>query len=99
MILPMRLLIIGGTRFVGRHIAQAALERGHEVTLLNRGRTNPALFPEAEHVRGDRHAGGLAALADRRFDVVVDPTAYLPADVEAAAGVPAERYLLVSSGS
>jgi 2'-hydroxyisoflavone reductase len=95
----MRLLIIGGTRFVGRHIAQAALQRGHEVTLFNRGRTNPGLFRDAEHVRGDRHAGGLAALAGRRYDVVVDPTAYFPADVEAATGVPAERYVLVSSGS
>jgi 2'-hydroxyisoflavone reductase len=95
----MRLLIVGGTRFVGRHIAQAALERGHEVTLFNRGVTAPDLFPGAERVRGDRHAGGLAALADRRFDAIVDPSAYFPADVEAAAGVRADRYVLISSGS
>jgi 2'-hydroxyisoflavone reductase len=95
----MRLLIIGGTRFVGRHIAQIALERGHDVTLFHRGVTNPHLFPEAEHVLGDRHAGGLAALGDRRFDAIVDPSAYFPADVDAAAAIRADRYLLISSGS
>jgi 2'-hydroxyisoflavone reductase len=95
----MRLLIIGGTRFVGRHIAQAAIDRGHDVTLFHRGVTNPHLFPEAEHVHGDRHAGGLAALGARRFDAIVDPSAYFPADVEAAAAINADRYLLISSGS
>jgi 2'-hydroxyisoflavone reductase len=95
----MRILIIGGTRFVGRSIAQAAMDRGHEVTLFNRGLTNARLFPDAEHVRGDRRAGGLAALGDRRFDAIVDPSAYFPADVEAAAGIAADRYVLVSSGS
>jgi 2'-hydroxyisoflavone reductase len=95
----MRLLIIGGTRFVGRHITQAAIDRGHDVTLFHRGVTNPQLFPEAEHVHGDRHAGGLSALGPRGFDAIIDPSAYFPADVEAAAGIPADRYLLVSSGS
>jgi 2'-hydroxyisoflavone reductase len=95
----MRLLIIGGTRFVGRHITQAAIERGHDVTLFHRGITNPELFVEAEHVHGDRHAGGLSMLTGRSFDAIVDPSAYAPADVEAAAGVAAERYLLISSGS
>ena len=96
----MRLLVIGGTRFVGRHIAAAAIARGHAVTLFNRGLSaGPELFPEAEHVRGDRHAGGLAALAGRRFDAIVDSSAYFPADVSAAAAVAADRYLFVSSGS
>jgi 2'-hydroxyisoflavone reductase len=94
-----RLLIIGGTRFVGRHISQAAIERGHDVTLFHRGVTNPQLFPEAEHVHGDRQAGGLSALAGRGFDAIVDPSAYVPADVEAAAGIAAGRYLLISTGS
>lgn len=96
----MRILILGGTRFVGRHIAQAALERGHELTLFNRGQSNPDLFAEAEQVRGDRQQGGLAALEGRTFDAVIDSTAYFPADVEAAAGVLAGRvghYSLVSS--
>jgi 2'-hydroxyisoflavone reductase len=99
MIRAMRVLVIGGTRFVGRHIARAAIERGHDVTLFHRGVTNPQLFPEAEHVHGDRHAGGLSALGNRRFDAIIDPSAYFPADVEAAAHVAAERYLLISSGS
>src|SRR5204863_252221 len=60
----MRLLILGGTSFVGRHLAEAALARGDEVTLFNRGRTNPDLFPEAEKLRGDRD-GGLAPIDGR----------------------------------
>ena len=94
-----RLLVIGGTRFVGRHIAKAAIDAGHDVTLFNRGLTNPGLFPRAEHVHGDRHAGGLAALSGRRFDAIVDSSAYFPADVEAAAQVRADHYVLISSGS
>jgi len=94
-----RLLVIGGTRFVGRHIVQAAIERGHEVTLFHRGVTNPDLFADAEHVHGDRQAGGLSALAGRRFDAIIDPSAYFPADVEAAGAVSADRYLLVSTTS
>ena len=95
----MRILVIGGTRFVGRHIAATAVERGHDVTLFNRGVTDPSLFSDVRQVRGDRRAGGLAALRDRSFDVVVDPSAYFPADVEAAAGVAADRYVLISSCS
>ena len=95
----MRILVIGGTRFVGRHIVEAAVDRGHDVTLFNRGVTNPSLFGELEQVHGDRRAGGLTALGDRSVDVIVDPSAYFPADVEAAAGVAADRYVLISSGS
>ena len=49
-----RLLVLGGTKFLGRAVAEAALARGHELTLFTRGQTNPELFPEAEHLRGDR---------------------------------------------
>ena len=52
----MKLLVLGGTKFLGRAIVEAALARGHEVTLFNRGETNPDLFPEAEKLRGDRDA-------------------------------------------
>ena len=52
----MRLLILGGTVFLGRHAAEQALERGHELTLFTRGQTNAGLFPDAEHLRGDRDA-------------------------------------------
>ena len=60
----MRLLFLGGTLFVGRHLVEAAQARGHEVTLFHRGQTNPDLFPDLEHLYGDRE-GDLAALAGR----------------------------------
>ena len=82
----MRLLVVGGTRFVGRHLVDAALAAGHEVALFNRGRTNPDLFPDVERLRGDRAAGDLAALAGRSFDGTIDVSAYTPRDVEALLG-------------
>jgi 2'-hydroxyisoflavone reductase len=73
----MRILVLGGTQFLGRHVVEAALARGHDVTLFNRGRTRPELFPEAEKLHGDRE-GDLSALAGRAFDGVVDTSGYLP---------------------
>jgi nucleoside-diphosphate-sugar epimerase len=67
------LLILGGTRFVGRHLTEAALAAGHQVTLFNRGRTNPDLFLEAEHLHGDR-GGDLTALRARRQGVARPPS-------------------------
>jgi 2'-hydroxyisoflavone reductase len=72
-----KLLILGGTIFLGRHIVQSALERGHEVTLFNRGRTGADLFPSVEKLHGDRD-GGLGALRGRRWDCVIDTSGYLP---------------------
>lgn len=96
----MKVLIIGGTRFVGRHIAQAAIERDHDVTLFHRGLTGRTLFPEAEHVLGDRRRGGRAHLVGRSFDAIIDTTAYHPADVREAAAICREtRYVLISSVS
>jgi 2'-hydroxyisoflavone reductase len=97
----MRLLILGGTSFVGRHLAEAALGRGDEVTLFNRGETNPDLFPEAEKLRGDRD-GGLAPLEGRTWDAVVDTSGYFPRIVRASAGLLApsvEHYAFVSTVS
>ena len=73
----MRVLVLGGTQFVGRHVVDAALEHGHDVTLFNRGRTRPELFPAVEKLRGDRD-GGLDALRGRSFDAVVDTSGYVP---------------------
>jgi 2'-hydroxyisoflavone reductase len=73
----MRILVLGGTLFLGRHVVDAALERGHEVTLFNRGQTRPDLFPDVEKLRGDRD-GDLAALAGRDFDAVVDTSGRVP---------------------
>jgi len=79
----MDLLVLGGTQFVGRHLVEAALERGHRLTLFNRGRTNPDLFPQAERLQGDRN-DDLSALAGRRWDAVLDVNGYLPRQVTRA---------------
>jgi 2'-hydroxyisoflavone reductase len=99
----MRLLIIGGTRFLGRHLAAQALEAGHQVTLLHRGLSGPALFPEAEHRIGDRN-GDLASLLgpghSSQWDAVIDTSAYVPRHVRTLATALAGRvgqYQFVSS--
>ena len=74
---PLRILILGGTGFVGPHQVRTAVARGHEVTLFNRGRTNPGLFPELETLIGDRN-DDLSALEGREWDVVIDNPATLP---------------------
>jgi nucleoside-diphosphate-sugar epimerase len=73
----MRILVLGGTQFLGRHTVEAALARGHDVTTFNRGRTRPELFPGVEKLHGDRD-GHLNALAARTFDAVVDTSGYVP---------------------
>ncbi|MDQ3859753.1 MAG: NAD-dependent epimerase/dehydratase family protein [Actinomycetota bacterium] len=96
-----RLLILGGTLFLGRHLVEAALDRGDEVMLFNRGETNADLYPELEHVRGDRD-GDLSALAGREWDAVVDTSARLPRWVRTAAEALSDaiaHYTFVSSGS
>jgi 2'-hydroxyisoflavone reductase len=91
---------LGGTKFLGRAIAEDALARGHELTLFNRGQTDPGLFPEAEQLRGDRKLD-LSALEGRRWDAVIDTSGYVPADVRASAQLLREsgRYVFVSSVS
>lgn len=94
----MRLLILGGTSFVGRHMAEHALARGHEVTLFHRG-TRSAEMPAFEHLTGDRD-GGLQALEDRTFDAVLDVSGYLPRLVGDAARLirdATDRYAFVST--
>ena len=98
----MKALILGGTLFVGRHLVEAALERGDEVTIFNRGRTGAELYPDVEHLRGDRDAGDLEALRGRTWDAVFDTSARLPRWVRDSAGLLAENvdhYAFVSSGS
>jgi nucleoside-diphosphate-sugar epimerase len=68
---PKKILILGGTGFIGPHVVDAARARGHTVTLFNRGTTHPKLFPDTEKLRGDRD-GKLGALKDRAWDAVVD---------------------------
>jgi nucleoside-diphosphate-sugar epimerase len=95
----LRILVLGGTRFLGRALVEAALARGHEVTLFNRGQTNPELFPEAEKIRGDR-AEDLSPLAGFEWDVVFDVAAYFPRVVQLSVDALREkigRYVFVSS--
>ncbi|XXX78186.1 NAD-dependent epimerase/dehydratase family protein [Sorangium sp. So ce134] len=97
----MELLILGGTLFVGRHLVEAALARGHQVTLFNRGRHAPDLFPGVERLTGDRR-GDLGALRGRRWDAAIDAAAYVPSVVQSAARLlssSVEHYTFISSRS
>jgi len=99
-----RVLVVGGTRFVGRHIVQALLDAGHEVTLFHRGSGDDDPFPQAEHRHGDRD-GDLAELAEGTWDATVDTSAYVPRQVRALGealgrgGGRGGRYLYISSVS
>jgi 2'-hydroxyisoflavone reductase len=93
-------LLLGGPKFLGRAVADAALARGHRLTFFNRGRTSPELYPEVQKLRGDRD-GGLEALGGGTWDVVVDTSGYVPHVVRASAQALADagRYCFVSSVS
>ena len=94
-----RILILGGTAFLGPAVVDRALARGHEVTLFNRGRTNTHLYPDLEKLVGDRD-GDLAALRGRDWDVVIDTSAYYPRVVEDAATLlrdHVQHYILIST--
>lgn len=99
----MNLLILGGTGFLGPHTVNAALARRHSVTLFNRGRTNPHLFPDLEKVVGDRKdPEALGQLAGRRFDAVVDTSGYYPKHVKLSAELLApnvRQYVFISTVS
>ena len=82
---PMKLLVLGGTAFLGPHFVRAALANGHEVTLFNRGKTNPEMFQDLEQLRGDRDKHELGALKGRDWDAVLDTSGYVPGHVREAA--------------
>lgn len=101
---PKRILVLGGTNFVGPAVVEAALLAGHEVTLFNRGITNSGLFPYLEKLRGFRSSElanqNLAALAGRKWDAVIDVWPWEPDVVQFAAETMKDRtdhYLYVSS--
>ncbi len=97
----LRVLILGGTGFIGPHQVRYALGRGHAVTLFNRGRTNTHLFPEVEKLVGDRD-GNLEALKGRQWDVVLDNSGYEPRIVRDSARLLSDsvgQYLFVSTQS
>ena len=95
----MKILILGGTKFVGRHIVNEAVDKQHEVTIFNRGKSNPDLFPHIEKLIGDRD-GGLDQLKNRQWDAVVDVNGYLPRLVRDSSELlreAAERYAFIST--
>ena len=95
----MRLLILGGTVFLGHHLVEAALTHGHGLTLFNRGKSRPNAFPTVEQIHGDR-ATDLAQLSGRSWDAVIDTCGYLPGIVRTAAEALhplAAHYTFISS--
>lgn len=98
---PLRILILGGTRFIGVHMTELALARGHQLTFFNRGRTNTELFADIERIVGDRN-GRLEGLRDRDWDAVIDNSGYVPRHVRLSAELLAPRikqYVFVSTVS
>jgi 2'-hydroxyisoflavone reductase len=95
----LKILVLGGTGFIGPHMVREARRRGHDVTLFNRGKSNSTLFPDLELLVGDRDSG-LDALKGHRWDAVVDNSGYVPRHVEDSARLlsPAvSHYLFISS--
>jgi 2'-hydroxyisoflavone reductase len=96
---PLRVLILGGTGFIGPHFVDSLRGAGHKLTLFNRGKRNPGLFPDVETLNGDRH-GQVDALKNRDWDVVIDNSGYLPKDVKLTADLlkgHTQYYLFISS--
>ena len=97
---PLKILVLGGTSFLGPPFVRGALANGHTVTLFNRGKTAPEMFADLEQLRGDRDTGDLDSLRGRQFDVVVDNSGYVPAHVQATAELfkdTAAHYQLIST--
>jgi 2'-hydroxyisoflavone reductase len=98
---PLKILFVGGTDFLGPPTVRRAVARGHEVTLFNRGRTNPTLFAELEKIKGDRNVeADLKQLAGREWDAVIDTCGYFPRQVRESAGLLAasvSHYVFVST--
>jgi len=96
---PKKVLILGGTNFIGPHIVEAARARGHTLTLFNRGKTHAELFPDVEKLVGDRD-GKLEALKNRSWDVVVDTSGFVPRIVKMSAELLAPsvgHYIFIST--
>jgi 2'-hydroxyisoflavone reductase len=98
-----KLLVLGGTSFVGRAIVEDALTAGHTLTLFSRGKSGTDLFPDVERRTGDRDTDDYASLADGSWDAVIDVTGYIPRHISQAADAIGDRfgqrYLFISTGS
>ena len=98
----MKILVIGGTQFIGRHVVSKLVQDGHSVTLLNRGRTGPNLFPDLPTIKADREAEDFTdnQALKRDWDAVVDLCAFYPKDVDRLLKTlkgQAGRYVLFST--
>ena len=96
---PLRILVLGGTKFLGVHIVELALQHGHSVTLFNRGKTNADLFPQLVHLKGDRDAQ-LGSLKGGHWDAVIDDSGYVPRHVKLSAELLARNvhhYIFIST--
>ncbi len=98
---PLKVLIFGGTGFIGPHFVRELRAAGHKLTLFNRGKRNPGLFPDVETLIGDRNvAGAHDVLKGREWDVVIDDSGYFPRQIKASTGVlkdHVQHYIYVSS--
>ncbi|MFN0179538.1 MAG: epimerase [Gemmatimonadales bacterium] len=95
----MKILFLGGTGFIGPFQVEAALARGHKVTLFNRGKSDPKMFPQAEKLEGDRD-GKLDALRGKTWDAVIDNSGYVPRHVRDSAQLlkgKVGQYLFIST--
>src|SRR5512147_902973 len=96
---PLKILILGGTRFIGLHMTSLALERGHTLTFFNRGKTHTDRFPDIERIQGDRN-GQIDGLEGRKWDVVIDNSGYVPRHARLTAEMLApnvRQYIFTSS--
>src|SRR5215210_339205 len=97
----MRILVLGGSRFVGRHIVAALRSDGHEIAVFNRG-TAGLPWDDVEQLRGDRETGDLRSLEGREWDACIDVSCYLPEYARASADLLAGsvgRYVFISTVS
>ena len=95
----MKLVVLSGTVFLGRHLVDSALRRGHEVTIFTRGKSNPDVYPEVEKLQGNRD-GNMEALEGRTWDAVLDTSGYIPRIVKASADLlapAAKLYCFIST--
>jgi 2'-hydroxyisoflavone reductase len=95
-----RLLVLGGTRFLGPAIVNIAEAQGYEITLFNRGKSNPEMFPHLEKLRGDRDTGNLEALKGKKWDLVIDTSGYVPKQVKETSELLADsvkQYVFIST--
>jgi 2'-hydroxyisoflavone reductase len=98
----MRILILGGTGFAGRILTEKLTQTDNEITLFNRGKTNPSIFPEVKHITGDRNTGDIKKIAGNNWDVIVDFSGMYPGNIDEITELlkgKTGRYIFISSGS